>query len=139
MLKILFVDDDPIRHQYFAKKFTDNTKFEVTQVTLVETAMVLLQNEKWDLVFLDHDMADHEPLNEIREMYGTHKLTGQTITRFIKTLPNSMHPKEVIVHSWNIEAAIKMVQDLESVGILAKQIPFNPNYIPDAVDRSTGG
>ena len=133
------MDDDPIRHMFFSKKFDDNTKFEVTQVTLVETAMQLLQNEKWDIVYLDHDMADHEPLNEIREMYGTHKLTGQTITRFIKSLPKDMHPKEVIVHSWNFDGATKMVQDLESVEILAKHVPFNPNYIPDAVDRSTGG
>ena len=133
MIKVLFVDDYPIRHAFFEKKFSDTTKFDVTQTTLVETALNLIENETWDVVYLDHDMTDKEAGNLIKDVYGTVHLNGQTISRFIKALPEDKlaNVKEVVIHSYNATGAKRMLEDIESVGIKVSYIPFDPFNIPE--------
>jgi CheY-like chemotaxis protein len=138
-IKILFMDDDPTRHDIFSKQFSEYTDVDLTQTTLVESTIMLLQNEKWDMVYLDHDMGN-DPNNYTMGIYGNKiELCGQDVARAIAKLPLDKQPGRVIIHSWNVVGSKAMFNILLDANINVIQEPFNPNYFGIEDNRETGG
>lgn len=120
-MRILILDDDKIRHNRFDKFFADRCGDEVVHVHNVEEATQALLVERFDLVHLDHDLEDF--------IYVPYKMerTGMDVAKFIVDLPENLRPHRVVVHSWNVAAAPRMVAVLRDAGIPAAWFQF-PSY-----------
>ncbi len=103
-MKILILEDNPVRIKIFNEMFQDMTVF-VTEDT--KECIDLLTNGKWDALFLDHDLA------------GTQNVpsgpgTGYEVACFLKH--NSKYaPSLVIVHSHNVKGSTKMLEALSEI------------------------
>ena len=100
--KILFLDDDLIRHDAFRQR-TKDMNVEVTYIETVEQAIKALTNFKFDIASLDHDLGGQV---YVKETEGT----GYEVALFIEEkLEEDKLPNEVIVHSYNPAGAERMV------------------------------
>jgi CheY-like chemotaxis protein len=126
-MRILILDDNPERHDAF-DTFLDGKGHEVMHAWTYWDAIGLLEDERFDLLYLDHDLNDHESASVISGMYGSRELTGLDVARFVaRQLADDLKPERVVVHSWNPMGARSMVDILISVGISATYEPFaNP-------------
>lgn len=106
-LKILFLDDDPYRHGQFTKKQPMGI---VTTCWTAEECITLLKTNKWDIVWLDHDLGEGH--------------TGMVVVDFIVALQQEQRPDVVIIHSSNIVARKEMLLRLQDAGVLAYLQPL---------------
>jgi CheY-like chemotaxis protein len=124
-MKILFLDDDvTVRHALFKGHCGTH---EVTYVTTVDEAINALDTSpRFDLIYLDHDLED-------RVFVPPGPDTGYWVARHITKMPKSKHPSEVIVHSWNESAALKMLDLLSDNGIKCKHrfFPRTSSFLMD--------
>lgn len=102
-MKILILDDDIERHRQFQKNFGHH---DLTQVSTVEEAIRFLKTNKFDAVFLDHDLGGHSNVKS-----GGKEPTGYDVALFMKENPQYM-PKEVYIHSMNPAGAKNIKQVL---------------------------
>ena len=103
-MKILFLDDDVLRHEAFLREHPSDT---VTRASTVEETLVALEaGSPFDVVYLDHDLEGRVFVEEIEG-------TGCEIAFFIARLPDNKLPKLVIVHSHNPAGARRMVEALQ--------------------------
>ncbi len=122
-MRVLVLDDDDIRHEQFKVNLEGH---DVVHVHTVEEAGNALAAEKFDLVYLDHDLNDHGYESKGDTSYGRRELTGFEVARYIaQYLAPQKHPTKVIVHSWNPPGARMMVAVLRDVGIPVTYEPFN--------------
>ena len=89
--KILFIDDEEVRHKLMSKKYYGHN---ITYVKTAKEAFKALKNDTFDVIFLDHDL-------------GTDK-TGADIAERIKKMKIK---SQVIVHSLNPVGA-KNIQNI---------------------------
>ncbi len=108
-MKILILDDDHIRHAFFNKRFTGHT---VISVYTAEDAIQHLQNEIYDVVFLDHDLGGHMFVDS----HGS-EATGYTVAKWLVEHPDRK-PEQIVIHSFNNVGA-KNMQDILPGSILA--------------------
>jgi len=103
-MRILFLDDNTNRHEYFEYAMLSNAKeHEVVHVYSAREAIdALINSERFDLVHLDHDLGS-EPGN-----------TGQEVAIFISTMPDQMMPLKIVIHSSNHVGAERMGAQLDS-------------------------
>lgn len=121
-MRILFLDDNPQRHDAADECFDGA---EVVHAWTYWDAIGLLEDERFDVIYLDHDLNDWESASVITGMYGSRELTGLDVARFIaRQLRRDMSPGRIVVHSWNPAGASSMVQILKSVGIPTVYEPF---------------
>lgn len=140
-MNLLFLDDDPVRHQFFNDWLADATKppslsqrllalwrrdrdekttphFQVEAVFTVEAAIAALRDsERFEVAFLDHDL-DGRTFVEEREG------TGTEVAEFIAAMPPESRPRHIIVHSMNPEGARRMLDILLARGCYAEEMPF---------------
>lgn len=112
-MRILFLDDDRNRHDYFEYAMLFNVKdHQVIHVYSAKEAIeALLSNPPFDLAHLDHDLGNQAGNN------------GYEVAVFISTMPASMAPRKIIIHSSNQIGAERMEARLG--GIMEVQIvPF---------------
>ena len=119
---IVFLDDDPGRAATMYGRMSpvdQNRTFWVQ--TVAETLGMLgpLYRERLDIVSLDHDLGGRTHVHTAREDCGTE------VVRFLehKSSEDYAHVR-FIVHSWNIPAARKMTDRLQSAGYRAIMKPF---------------
>ena len=123
MLKVLFIDDDPERHEYFKRNAKQaNSPYGFVSVKHVWThddAVEALRTESWDVVYFDFDLNDHPHLNTSYEtgMYGRRKLNGEDIAVAMVQLDSSAWPKRCVVHSHNVGGASLISKVLTKAGI----------------------
>jgi hypothetical protein len=118
-MKILVLDDMPVRHAAFAKYFASEA---VTHVYTYDEARLAMEATTFDVAYLDHDLNDYSPG---ASMYGRQELTGEDVARYIaKTLSPGNRPLEVIIHSWNPEGARNMLNILRDIGVKVSYQPF---------------
>lgn len=88
MIRLLFVDDDLSRHKFADDAFSDG--FNVWHAYNVEQAKKLVQEKDFDIICLDHDMADD----------GS---SGADVAYAIVNRRNTTgyQPSFVWVHTWN--------------------------------------
>ena len=106
------------RYSSFAKRF----KGDALDVSCeVEHAKELLQTRTYDSIFLDHDL--------IPEHYGAtendDERTGFAIASFLATHPDLQRSATIMVHSFNADGAMRMVEALRGGGRHAEYVPFH--------------
>lgn len=122
-MRVLIVEDDPERMVGFKKWFQgDKIFWAKTAAAGIEA----LEFDSYDLVMLDHDLADEHYMNiehtaEAAAAYAMED-TGQDVARFIATMDNP--PPFVFVHSWNPTGAVAMENILKGAGISTFRSPF---------------
>ena len=111
----MFLDDQEHRHRTFAKRYPQDEIFPV--YTADSAINQLKENSPFDLVFLDHDLGGFYMPSD--------KVSGFEVARHIAEMEESLHPKKVIVHSWNESAAMRMVEVLNDAGLSVSYEPFS--------------
>lgn len=122
-MRILILDDQKLRHEFFAKQFDGH---EVVSVFKFSEFCELL-NQRWDLMHLDHDLGDDvdNPDTFVDGWGSTQLFNGGHAVLKVCELPNELKPAQVIIHSINPDGAKVMLSMLERVGIPVVWVPFN--------------
>lgn len=126
--RILALDDMEVRHHAFRHWFRNHTLDEAKDAP---SAITLLDNFDYDLVMLDHDLAEEhyltlsEGLSESR-LPGQDEYkpgTGMDVAKHIAGMKSK--PGMVIIHSYNPGGRAAMAQVLREAGVKFLVRPFN--------------
>jgi len=106
-MKIFVLEDDSYRINFFIEKFYD---CDLIVTENAYSAIEYLRDDMFDYVFLDHDLG---------EANGC----GLDVAEYLANNPNNDNNYvNIIVHSWNVPAAKKMLTLLPNH---SKHIPFD--------------
>lgn len=129
-MQILFLDDDDLRHRLFRRSLV-GSPHAITPVKNAKEAIQALQTRRFDLVFLDHDLADQHYVTLQQASAGLWgasmggEATGYEVARFIaEVLAADLRPRQLVVHSMNPEGSKRMVAALEGAGLEVHKITF---------------
>lgn len=106
-MRILFLDDDPLRTQNFKRAMIGH---EVVAVETADDAIACLRSESFDAVSLDHDLG-----GEVFVASEEHN-TGYSVAKEMATIETR---PPTIIHSYNPVGAKRMADKLN-----APHIPF---------------
>lgn len=124
MSRMMVLDDNEERHDAFDRAFSGDS---LEHAWTYWDAVALLKSERFDVVYLDHDLNEFESISTVAGMYGEVELTGADVARFIgRELDGALRPKRVIVHSWNAVGAGTMIAMLRDAGVPCSYEPFQP-------------
>lgn len=113
-MKILFLDDQQQRHNYFLKRFKGNEIYQA--FTSLQAIEALKTESPFDRAHLDHDLGGfYLPSDES---------SGYEVAKFISIMEPNLRPEFVIVHSHNPDGAFKMLKVLRDAGVETEYIPF---------------
>jgi hypothetical protein len=117
-IRIFLLEDDERRCQWFAKRF----KGDLLDIACdVSEAKEFLQTKTYDSIFLDHDlMPEHYGATETDD-----ERTGYAIASFLAAHPELQRAATIMVHSFNADGAMRMVEELRAAGRQAEYIPFH--------------
>jgi hypothetical protein len=127
-MKILFFDDDELRHVQFKRLVKHNYHAEFFYAYDVKQAKKMLSEQYFSVVSLDHDMS-----GQIYQPSG--EGTGYEVAEFIATLDTK--PNIAIVHSFNEKGAPLMVDVLQKAKINTEWIPFNCADYKNALEEAS--
>ncbi|MFN2576283.1 MAG: cyclic-phosphate processing receiver domain-containing protein [Pyrinomonadaceae bacterium] len=117
-IRIFLLEDDARRCEWFQKRFKGDTLDISCDIA---EAKQLLESHTYDSIFLDHDLMP--------EHYGSDttddERTGYAIASFLASRPDLQRPATIMVHSFNAEGALRMVEELRSAGRQADYVPFH--------------
>ena len=117
-IRIFLLEDDERRCDWFNKRFKGD---ELDIACEVEEAKELLSKRTYDSIFLDHDLMP--------EHYGSDtpddERTGYAIASFLAEQPELQRSATIMVHSFNADGALRMVETLRRAGRQADYIPFH--------------
>jgi hypothetical protein len=117
-IRIFLLEDDERRCQWFAKRFKGDL---IDVVDDVKEARELLETRNYDSIFLDHDLMP--------EHYGAEtpddERTGYAIASFLAGRPDLQRSATIMVHSFNADGAMRMVEELRNAGRQADYVPFH--------------
>ena len=117
-IRIFLLEDDQRRCEWFAKRFKGD---HLDIAGDVVQAKELLQASSYDSIFLDHDlMPEHYGATETDD-----ERTGYAIASFLATHPELQRSATIMVHSFNADGAMRMVEELRGAGRQAEYIPFH--------------
>ena len=105
-MKILILEDNQKRIEFFKKKFFNDDVFYVEHAI---EAIELLKNNKFDLICLDHDLGG-------KEMEWDKEDCGMVVAEYLHNNPVN---SRIVIHSFNGPRALSM-----------KNILINSEYIP---------
>ncbi len=114
---IFLLDDDRRRHRWFSKRFEDD-ELDITE-TVEEAKEVLQEQNKYDAIFLDHDLLPHHYEGETDD-----EMTGYAVALWLAENPKIQPAATIIVHTRNADAAIRMVEIMRQAGRQVEYIPF---------------
>ena len=113
--RILVLDDDARRHEWFDARIDGHHSVRSAR----DARLALLANPRYDLVFLDHDLA--EDYSVVPAVWGD---DGRTVARFIAAMPDERRPARAHIHSSNWGAAIEMEAILTAAGVRVTRAAF---------------
>jgi hypothetical protein len=117
-IRIFLLEDDERRCEWFNKRFKGD---EIDIACEVEEAKELLSTRTYDSIFLDHDLMP--------EHYGSEtpddERTGYAIASFLAERRELQRAATIMVHSFNADGALRMVETLRRAGRQADYIPFH--------------
>jgi CheY-like chemotaxis protein len=122
-LRILVLDDDSRRHEWF----DGNIEAHDAVWSAEEARRALRENPRYDLVFLDHDLA--EDYSVVPAVWGE---DGRTVARFIAAMPADKRPGLAHIHSSNWGGASEMEAILTAAGVRVARAEF-PQGCKDAI------
>lgn len=113
-MKVLFLDDDLIRHSKFKDNFGDDSN-DITYVETAKEAIDALTYQDFDSIFLDHDLG------------GTYFVpsgdgTGYEVAEWIAK--NLTYKPIIIIHSMNPSGGVNMHHKLQDNGFKSVLCPF---------------
>lgn len=126
-MKILILEDDDKRIQKFKQNFIGCEMF-ITH--LPKTANRLLEEEEFDLIFLDHDLADEHYIWDT----NCNETTGLCTAEHLGNNPHLSQKATVIVHSLNPNGSERMMQALKER--IKHKIPFTTVFHRLIIDKS---
>lgn len=121
-MKILFLDDDELRHTYAAQALIGH---DVHHVRTVPEALASLAEHEFDVAMLDHDLGgtQYAPSDE-ESGYQVAVAIAERVTPA---------PRRVVVHSYNQPGAARMVTALRGGGVQSAWFPFGPTSFAAAL------
>ena len=122
-LRILVLDDDSRRHEWFDANIDGHDSVWSAK----EARHALRENPRYDLVFLDHDLA--EDYSVVPAVWGE---DGRTVARFIAAMPAEKRPAMAHIHSSNWGGASEMEAILTAAGVRVARAEF-PHGCKDAI------
>lgn len=111
--RVLFLDDDRDRTESFLRA--------CPQAVCVATAQECMERlaEDWDAIHLDHDLGGEVYVDSAREDCGM-----EVVRCIAKSRPEHLRRTLFVVHSYNICAAVSMVESLIGAGYKCEYAPF---------------
>ena len=117
-LSVFLLDDDTLRHEWFARRFKgDHLDVAVEPQRAVE----LLSANRYDLIFLDHDLLPEHYYSEESD----DERTGYAVARWLSERPASQSAASVVIHTRNADGALRMVELLRRQGREVEHVPFH--------------
>jgi len=114
-MRVLILEDDHERHEIFREKLIGTV---CVIVETVEQAIQKLQEEQWDLLFLDHDLGGKVYVD------SSEPDTGYQVAKWLEANP-SCQPGRIILHTLNGPGAKNILQCLPH----AEHLPFAWKHI----------
>lgn len=112
-MRIFVLEDDSYRINFFLEKFCN---YDITITENAYSAIDYLKEETFGYLFLDHDLGEENG-------------SGQDVVDYLSRNPsNKNNQAEIVVHSWNISAAERMMALLPPQ---ATHIPFDTAVISE--------
>lgn len=139
-MRILTLDDMEERQRVFARWYAG---LEHHQAKTADEAIMALRGPQYDIVQLDHDLAEEHYLKLSEGLSEEGPIdylgvcgTGMDVVDFICACQEHQRPKLVIVHSWNLVRSPEMVLRLQEHGVKAYWCKFDPNVpVPELLTR----
>jgi hypothetical protein len=117
-IRIFLLEDDSRRCEWFAKRF----KGDLLDISFeIEEAKEFLRTRQYDSIFLDHDLQPEHYGSEERD----DERTGYAIASFLATHPELQRSATIMVHSFNADGAMRMVEEMRNAGRQADYVPFH--------------
>ena len=117
-IRVLLLEDDERRCEWFAKRFRGD---ELDVATDVARAKELLAAERYDAIFLDHDlMPEHYNSPNFDD-----ERTGYAIASVLASQPELQRAATIMVHSYNADGGLRMVEELRRSGRQVEYVPFH--------------
>ena len=117
-IRIFLLEDDQRRCDWFAKRFKGD---QLDISCEIEEAKELLQTRTYDSIFLDHDLQPEHYGSEVPD----DERTGYAIASFLAANPELQRAATIMVHSFNADGAMRMVEELRRAGRNADYVPFH--------------
>lgn len=114
-MKVLFLDDCPVRHKEFMENWIGHL---VDWAWTAEQAKKFLEVNEYDLVMLDHDL---EQQHYAEKCFAR---TGGEVAQFMANTPERFEKTNIIVHSLNFDGRKRIIQILKSVGLEPVDLPW---------------
>ena len=119
--RVLVVEDDERRRSWFERQFAQCERDVTDQVGV---AIQWLDQRDYDLIFLDHDLAEEHYF----EVMADDGLTGYVVAAWLAENPDRQAQAEIIIHSLNYQGSDRMLEVLHNAGRKAEHVPFP--YLP---------
>ena len=119
--RVLVVEDDVVRRAWFERQFAQYERDVTDQVAV---AIQWLGQRDYDLIFLDHDLAEEHYF----EVMADDGLTGYVVAAWLADNPDRQTGAQIIIHSLNYPGSDRMLEVLRSAGRRAEHVPFP--YLP---------
>ena len=118
-LRVFLLDDDMMRHEWFAKRFKHD---EFHAATNPADAIRMLRDETdaYDIIFLDHDLLPEHYHSEVQD----DERTGYAVAAWLAANPREHASSTVVVHTRNADGAMRMVELLRQSGRQVEYVPF---------------
>jgi CheY-like chemotaxis protein len=118
-LRVLLLDDDERRHDWFAERFDgDQLDIAVEPAAAIE----LLAANAYDAIFLDHDLLpEHYRTTNSRD----EERTGYAVAAWLAAHPDRQRDATIVIHSLNYTGAGRMLDALQNAGRDVEHIPFH--------------
>lgn len=116
-LSIFILEDSQERIDYFKKTYSNHDVIIFTEVGEDNSIHYVLKKQKFDLIFLDHDLESHHKMFR-------HSQTGYDVAKFL--VENNLQKQAIIyVHSMNPVGGNNIVKLLDNAGYEVQWIPFH--------------
>ena len=120
-MKILIVEDDSMRIEWFREKYEGS---ELTVAKTVKDAVAVMKKTEFDRIFLDHDLGGETNGMSYGPRDSDREDTGAEVVRAM--IDGGLQKNaEIIVHSNNPVGAMEMMLMLSETGYQVQAVPFS--------------
>ena len=115
-MRVLILDDMDVRHDKIGRLHLDD---KVDNAYTADEAIHFLNTYKYDLVYLDHDLAPEHYISD----QAVAERNGNFVATYIRNMHEDKLPIQIIIHSWNPVGAERMYNQLKDLGIFVSRKP----------------